>query len=44
MHHGIAPGGPFAKACAKLVKSGFAVRYVELWSDEQARRQLIAPP
>jgi hypothetical protein len=42
MHHGIAPGGPFAKACAKLVKSGFAVRYVELWSDEQARTKKAA--
>ena len=34
--HYVVPGGPFALACAELVKSGFAVRYVELWSDEQA--------
>ena len=33
----VVPGGPFALACAELVKSGFTVRYVELWSDEQAR-------
>ena len=33
--HYVVPGGPFALACAELVKSGFAVRYVELWSDEQ---------
>ena len=34
--HYVVPGGPFALACAELVKSGFTVRYVELWSDEPA--------
>ena len=33
--HYIEPGGPFDRACAELVKSGFAVRYVELWGDRR---------
>lgn len=40
--HYIADGGPFAKACAALIKQGFAVHYVELWSDEQTRRKKAA--
>jgi hypothetical protein len=39
VEHYIVPGGPFALACAELVKSGFAVRHSELWGDEQARRR-----
>ena len=42
--HYVVPGGPFALACAELVKSGFAVRHSELWGDEQARkRKYICP-
>ena len=32
----------FDRACAELEKSGFAVRYVELWGDEQARKKKAA--
>jgi len=42
--HYIAPGGPFALACAELVKSGFVVRYAELWSDERARKTKYVCP
>lgn len=41
-HYIAAPGGPFDRACSELVKSGFAVRYVELWSDDQARKKKAA--
>lgn len=40
--HYIEAGGPFDCACAELEKSGFAVRYVELWGDEQARKKKAA--
>jgi predicted SprT family Zn-dependent metalloprotease len=40
--HYIAGGGPFDKACRRLIKQGFAVRYVELWSDPEARRKKAA--
>lgn len=33
------PGGRFDRVCCELVQSGFAVRYVELWSDQQTRRK-----
>lgn len=36
--HIIAPDGPFARACAALMETGFAMRYVELWDDAQAAR------
>ena len=42
--HYIAPGGPFALACAELVKSGFVVRYAELWSNERARKTKYVCP
>src|SRR4029077_6763837 len=37
--HYIEAGGSFERACSQLEKSGFAVRYVELWGDEQHRRE-----
>jgi predicted SprT family Zn-dependent metalloprotease len=40
--HYIADGGPFAIACAELVRQGFAVRYVELWGDPEARKKKAA--
>jgi predicted SprT family Zn-dependent metalloprotease len=40
--HYIAGGGPFDRACRELIEQGFAVRYVELWSDEQARKKKAA--
>jgi hypothetical protein len=40
--HYIAPGGPFDVACTELVKTGFAVRYVELWSDPEKRKKKAA--
>jgi predicted SprT family Zn-dependent metalloprotease len=40
--HYIAPGGPFETACTELVKSGFTVRYVELWSDPEKRKKKAA--
>lgn len=42
MHHYIQPGGPFDRTATELMKSGFAVRYVELWSDPEARRKKAA--
>jgi ribosomal protein L37AE/L43A len=44
VRHYIVPGGPFALACVELVKSGFAVRHVELWGGKHARkRKYICP-
>ena len=40
--HYIETGGPFDRACAELEKSGFAVRYVELWGDEETRKKKAA--
>src|ERR1700730_17249056 len=40
--HYIQPGGPFDIACTELETSGFAMRYVELWSDEEARKKKAA--
>ena len=40
--HYIAGGGPFDRACAGLIQQGFAVRYVELWSDPAARKKKAA--
>ena len=40
--HYIAGGGPFDRACRELMQSGFSVRYVELWSDEEARKKKAA--
>ena len=40
--HYIAGGGPFDKACTDLIRQGFAVRYVELWSDPEARKKKAA--
>lgn len=40
--HYIAGGGPFDRACGELVGQGFAVRYVELWSDPEARKKKAA--
>jgi len=40
--HYIAGGGPFDKACRALIEQGFVVRYVELWSDPEARRKKAA--
>jgi predicted SprT family Zn-dependent metalloprotease len=39
MSHYILAGGPFARACAELVSSGFALRYVELWRDEAVAKK-----
>ena len=40
--HYITDGGPFDRACRALIKQGFAVRYVELWSDDTTRRKKAA--
>jgi predicted SprT family Zn-dependent metalloprotease len=40
--HYIAAGGPFALACAALEAQGFAVRYVEMWSDPEAKKKKAA--
>jgi predicted SprT family Zn-dependent metalloprotease len=40
--HYIAAGGAFDKACRALIKKGFAVRYVELWGDPEARKKKAA--
>jgi predicted SprT family Zn-dependent metalloprotease len=40
--HYIAGGGAFDRACRELMKSGFAVRYVELWSDPEKRKKKAA--
>jgi predicted SprT family Zn-dependent metalloprotease len=40
--HYIAGGGPFDIACAELIGQGFAVRYVELWGDPEARKKKAA--
>ena len=37
MTHCIDRGGRFATACAELIGTGFAVQYVELWGDQDAR-------
>lgn len=37
--HCIEQGGRFAAACAELIATGFAVEYVELWGDEEARKR-----
>lgn len=42
MSHYIAAGGPFDRACADLIQGGFAVRYVELWRDPEARKKKAA--
>ena len=39
MSHYIADGGPFARACAELIRQGFDVLYVELWSDREAPQE-----
>lgn len=36
--HYVEPGGRFAAACAELEGTGFAVPYVELWSEEAAAK------
>jgi hypothetical protein len=40
--HYIENGGPFDKASAELLKRGFAVPYVDLWGDNQARKKKAA--
>jgi predicted SprT family Zn-dependent metalloprotease len=40
--HYIAGGGPFERACADLEAKGFAVRYVELWTDPAAAKKKAA--
>jgi len=40
--HYIAGGGAFDRACSELVRGGFAVRYVELWTDPEARKKKAA--
>jgi predicted SprT family Zn-dependent metalloprotease len=40
--HYIAAGGRFDVACAKLIRQGFAVRYVELWGDPEKRKKKAA--
>src|SRR6202522_1980646 len=40
--HCIAGAVPFDRACAELIQQGFAVRYVELWSDPEARKKKAA--
>jgi SprT-like family len=42
MSHYIPAGGPFDRACAELVRQGFAVRYVELWGDPETRKKKAA--
>ena len=37
--HYIEADGPFAAACAELIGTGYAVRYVELWGDEDAKKR-----
>jgi predicted SprT family Zn-dependent metalloprotease len=40
--HYMLAGGAFVMACGKLVEQGFAVRYVELWGDPEARKKKAA--
>jgi len=41
--HYIAEGGPFARACADLVKDDhFELLYIELWADEETRKKKAA--
>ncbi len=42
MTHYIEPGGQFEQACVELIRHGFAVPYVELWADEEARKKKAA--
>jgi predicted SprT family Zn-dependent metalloprotease len=37
--HYIEHGGPFARACAELMKDGFDALYVELWSEGAAAKR-----